>query len=186
MAEWDHGRQLPSTVPDRYLGEPVVVKARASGDARPGDVVRIVGNSIAGAWQEDMALSGLPGSAGVAALWARARIGDPMDQMRRGRSGDEVRVDVIETALAHHLVSKYTSLVAVDKTPVRPAGSTLDSEQVANLMPHGQGDAVITGFPATATNAQQLLLNGVVLLLLGLAILAWPSGRRRVSYEPLH
>jgi Ca-activated chloride channel family protein len=37
----------PSTVPDLYLGEPITVKARASGTFRPGDRVR-----IAGAWRD--------------------------------------------------------------------------------------------------------------------------------------
>ena len=176
----------PSIVPDLYLGEPVVVKARATGEARPGDVVRIAGNSVGGAWSEELTLAGRGQSAGVGALWARARIGELLDQMRRGRSEDEVRGDVVETALAHHLVSKYTSLVAVDKTPVRPAGSGLDSEQVANLMPHGQGGSALTGFPATATNAMQLLQSGMALLLLALVILAWPRANRGMSYEPIH
>lgn len=176
----------PGVVPDLYLGEPVVVKARASGKAQPGDVVRIAGNSVGGSWSEELTLVGREQSAGVGALWARARIGELLDQMRRGRSEDDVRGDVVETALAHHLVSKYTSLVAVDKTPVRPAGSGLDSEQVANLMPHGQSGSILTGFPATATNASQLLQSGIALLLLALLVLVWPRANRRISYEPIH
>jgi Ca-activated chloride channel family protein len=187
--QWPSGVMVdsyPGIVPDLYLGEPVIVKARASGAARPGDVVRIVGNSIDGAWSEELALAGQVQSAGIGALWARARIDELLDQMRRGRSEDDVRSEVIETALEHHLVSKYTSLVAVDKTPVRPAGNGLDSEQVANLMPHGQSGSALTGFPATATNAKQLLQSGLALLLLGFVVLAWPGARWRMTYEPFH
>jgi Ca-activated chloride channel family protein len=89
---------------------------------------------------------------------------------------------VIDTAIRHHLVSKYTSLVAVDKTPVRPAGDALATEQVPNLLPYGQSMNAILGFPATATNAAVLQRRGLLLvlaamLMLGAAALA-RSGRR--------
>ena len=69
--------------------------------------------------------------------------------------------------------------MAVDKTPVRPAGEGLDSEQVPNLMPHGQSGAAIFGFPATATNAQMLQLSGLACLLLALLVMAGQPLRRR-------
>lgn len=176
----------PSVVPDLYLGEPITVKARASGTLRSGAVVRIAGNSTNGAWSSELPLAGNVQSTGVAALWARARIAELLDEARRGANADETRTAVIETALAHHLVSKYTSLVAVDKTPLRPAGDPLASEQVANLMPYGQSGSAIFGFPATATNAEILRLTGVALLLLALALMAGPNIRRRFSYESVH
>ncbi len=184
--QWPSGvvvESYPSIVPDLYLGEPIVVKARASGEVRSGDVVRIVGNSVGGAWSSELALAGRQPSAGVAALWARARIADLLDQLRRGAEEDEIRPAAVETALTHHLVSKYTSLVAVDKTPVRPAGDLLDSEQVASLMPHGQSGSAIFGFPATATNAELLQLTGITLLSLALLIMAGPALRRRIPNE---
>ena len=59
---------------------------------------------------------------GIGALWARAKIAALQDEERRGANPDEVRKSIVETAIKHHLVSKHTSLVAVDKTPVRPGG----------------------------------------------------------------
>jgi Ca-activated chloride channel family protein len=176
----------PSVVPDLYLGEPITVKARASGALRSGAVVRIAGNSTQGAWSNELPLAGNAQSEGVAALWARARIAELLDQARRGANADETRSAVVETALTHHLVSKYTSLIAVDKTPLRPVGDPLTSEQVANLMPYGQSGSAIFGFPATATNAEILRLTGVALLLLALALMAGPNIRRRFSHESLH
>jgi len=187
--QWPSGVTVdsyPGVVPDLYLGEPVVVKARASGTFRQGDTVRIAGNTVGGAWSRELTLGVRPQSSGIAALWARARIEDLLDRMRRGTSEDETRVAVVETALTHHLVSKFTSLVAVDKTPARPAGEGLDSEQVANLMPHGQSGAAIFGFPATATSAELLQLSGLALLLLAMAVLGWPAINRRISDELFH
>ena len=105
-----------------------------------------------------------------------------MDVERRGGNAEAVRADILETALTHHLVSKYTSLIAVDKTPVRPAGDPLSSEQVPNLMPYGQTTNAIFGFPATATDAPALRIMGLAWLLSALGLLAIISGRRRRSH----
>jgi Ca-activated chloride channel family protein len=170
----------PGTVPDLYLGEPVSVKARATNAFRSDDVVRITGNSVAGAWAADLSLSTPEQSEGVGALWARARIGELMDQERRGGNADELRSGILETALTHHLVSKYTSLIAVDKTPVRPASDPLSSEQVPNLMPYGQSANAIFGFAATATSAPAMRIMGAAWLLAAfLFFVMLRTGRRR-------
>jgi len=162
----------PATVPDLYLGEPISVKAALSGTPRPGASVSISGSSVTGAWETSLPLDLGQQSPGVAALWARARIGALMDEERRTGNTGELRAAVLETALSHHLVSKYTSLVAVDKTPVRPAGDPLASEQVANLLPYGQSANAIFGFPATATAAPLLRLVGIASVLAALLLLS--------------
>jgi Ca-activated chloride channel family protein len=120
-------------------------------------------------------------SEGVGALWARARIAGLVDQERRGSDPVETRAAIVATAIDHHLVSKYTSLVAVDKTPVRPAGDDLSSEQVPNLMPHGQSTNAIFGFPATATNAPMLRMIGGAYVLTALLLFAafFPEPRKK-------
>src|SRR5690606_23825514 len=79
---------------------------------------------------------------------------------------ETVRAEIVETALDHQLVSKYTSLVAVDRTPVRPQSSALKREQVPNRLPYGQSQEAIFGFPATASGWGRELLTGILLLLL--------------------
>jgi Ca-activated chloride channel family protein len=180
--QWPSGvivDSYPGTVPDLYSGQPVAVRARASGAFRAGDAVRISGNSLAGAWSADVPLAGMASGAGVAALWARARIGELMDGLRRGGDGDAMRRAIVETALQHRLVSKFTSLVAVDRTPVRPASDPLASEQVANRMPYGQNPGAIFGFPATATDAPWQRSVGVSCLLVALLLLAMIRAPRR-------
>ncbi len=173
--QWPSGvvvDSFPSTIPDLYLGEPVSVRVMASGDFRPGAVVYISGNSISGAWSTQIPVHSVVASEGIAALWARARIGELMDVERRQGDADGIRSAIVATALAHHLVSKYTSMVAVDKTPVRASGDPLQSEQIPNLMPYGQSSDAIFGFPATATNGPLLLLRGIACLLAALLLLA--------------
>ena len=94
-----------------------------------------------------------------------------MDEERRGGDAELLRANILDTALTHHLVSKYTSLIAVDKTPIRPAGDPLSSEQVANLLPYGQSANALFGFPATATGAPALRIMGAAWLLSALLLL---------------
>ena len=179
---WPGGNVIesyPAVVPDLYRGEPVTVKAKVATIFRSGDVVRISGNSAAGAWHRDLELAHKDDDSGIGALWARAKIEALQDDERRGANPDEIRKAIVDTAIAHHLVSKHTSLVAVDKTPVRPAGDPLSKEQVPNLLPYGQSMNAIFGFPATATNASLLQMRGLALILAGLLLLGIGQAGRR-------
>ena len=133
---------------------------------------------MSGTWGGELSLAPTGDSPGVAALWARARIEKLLDDERRGTDPDETRAAVVKTALEHHLVSKFTSLVAVDKTPVRPLSAALDREQVPNLLPYGQSQQAIFGFPATATSAPLYRLVGMICLFVGLFMLVclWKRG----------
>ena len=44
-----------------------------------------------------------------------------MDAVREGASAGETRAKAIELALTHQLVTKYASLIAIDRTPARAA-----------------------------------------------------------------
>lgn len=156
----------PETVPDMYAGEPVVQTVRLAGPPRPGDLVRISGTSSMGGWDVELPLAMEEDNAGVAAVWARARIEHLLDSERQGAGAETIRAAVTETALDHHLVSRYTSLVAVDKTPVRPHASPIKREQLPNLLPYGQSHRAIFGFPSTATGWSGRLATGTLLLLL--------------------
>ena len=164
----------------------IVIVLIPIGSAFAGDHVTISGDSAGGAWTRGLPLASEDNDPGIGALWARAKIAALHDDERRGADADSTRQSIIDTALAHHLVSKYTSLVAVDKTPVRPAGDPLSKEQVANLMPYGQSMNAIFGFPATATDATLLRLRGLLtifaaLLLLGIGRTRWGMNRARAA-----
>jgi Ca-activated chloride channel family protein len=183
--QWPGGAAVesyPSIVPDLYLGEPVAVRVKSSGPFQPGATLRITGDSVAGAWHADVALDIDAESRGVAALWARARIAAALDALRRGADETATRDDVVRTALTHHLVSKYTSLVAVDKTPARLSGDPLTKSQVPNLMARGQSSRALFGFPATATNAPEQRRRGLLMVLATLLMLGMSVWYRRVTH----
>ncbi|MCB1845671.1 MAG: marine proteobacterial sortase target protein, partial [Halioglobus sp.] len=171
--QWPDGvaaEMYPSRVADLYAGEPVVVKARLRFAPQSGDQLNIRGKAAGGQWLRSVPLAKSRDNTGVAGLWARARIAELRDDEDRNTNdqanGRDIRGSIVSTALRYGLVSKYTSLVAVDKTPLRPRNAGLDREQIPNLMAYGQSGKAIFGFPATGTLAPLMRLCGALCLLL--------------------
>ncbi|WP_078118804.1 marine proteobacterial sortase target protein [Thiosocius teredinicola] len=164
--------QAPRTVPDLYAGEPLVVAVSA---AQAPTRVEIVGRLGTKRWSHSVDLHGGGKGSGVHALWARRTIADWMARLVMGESADVVKRAVVDLALDHHLVSRYTSLVAVDRTPSRPQQDQLKSGEVAARLPAGwSAQAVFGRLPSTATDARLYLWAGCALLLLaGLASRRW-------------
>jgi Ca-activated chloride channel family protein len=78
---------------------------------------------------------------------------------------------VLDVALAHHLVSPYTSLIAVDTEPIRPSDASLVTHAMKTNLPEGQDYQAIFGLPRTATNGPRHILIGC--LALALAFWMW-------------
>ena len=158
----------PARVPDLYSGEPVVVAARLA--TLHGDLAAS-GVRAHQAWSTSVKLSVRKESAGINRLWARRKIAALMEDRVRGVPEDEIRTGVLEVALAHHLVSKYTSLVAVDVTPARPADAALKSGAVPTNLPAGwQYEKVFGHLPKGATPGRFYLLTALLALALAVAL----------------
>jgi Ca-activated chloride channel family protein len=165
---------LPDPVPDLYVGEPVVVTFRA-GTLPPHAVLR--GRFGTTAWEHELTFQRAADNAGLAAHWARAKIGALLDGRRGGAEDEAIRHAVLDVALTHHLVSPYTSLVAVDITPVRPEGAGLDSHAMPTNLPHGWDYTEVFGLGQGATDAPMHLVVGSLALLSAAALLL--ARRRR-------
>ena len=160
------GEVYPERVPDLYQGEPLILAARVSDF---NDSVAITGQTANREWRRELTLSNDRQSPGIASVWARARISDLLDQKTAGRAEEEVRDAVLEVALAHQLVSPYTSFVAVENTPTRPSNEALEKAVVANARPEGQADQTYA-WPATATASRWHLLLGALMVLLAVLL----------------
>ncbi len=165
----------PEQVPDLYIGEPVVIAARLEGALSHPLSVRLSGSAGGTPWSRSVSVS--PGDAsGIAALWARRKIESLLDGRVQGFDERLVKPLVVNVALRHHLVSPYTSLVAVDRTPARGEGAGLERKSVAAMPPAG---AVYGGFPQTGTPGPLYRLLGLTLLAAAAAGFAMRrSGRR--------
>ena len=89
--------------------------------------------------------------------WARAKVESLMDGLHEGVSPIDVRADVLQLALDHHLVTRYTSLVAVDTTAT--ANATARTARLASALPSGG-----TSAPLTTAIGWALLAAGMTIL----------------------
>lgn len=124
----------PDPIPDLYAGEPVVFTARLPAGA---EQAAISGRNGGLDWRVALPLTGGQAAAGVARLWARERIAQREDDRLLAEDAAAIDADILDLALTHGLVSRLTSLVAVDVTPSRPAGAALDTKDLATNLPHG-------------------------------------------------
>lgn len=169
----------PHPIPDLYAGEPLVVSIKVPKGATH-DSLRVSGHLAGTVWQQQLAVANIPERPGVATLWARKKIRNLMDSLALGATPKETREKVLKVALSHHLVSKYSSLVAVDKEPVRPVTETLRKSPLATSLPAGwQARKIFGGTAQTATPAGMRILFGLCLLALALLLQLsrWQWGR---------
>ncbi|MBK5259082.1 MAG: VWA domain-containing protein [Thermoanaerobaculia bacterium] len=107
----------PSRIPDLYRSEPLAVTIRLSDLSAP----IVVRGSIGGEkWTRQLAIPPSGDGNAIGKLWARQKIEAAMDRLSEGASPAGVRTEVVAVALRHHLVSQFTSLVAIDHTPTVP------------------------------------------------------------------
>lgn len=174
----------PQRIPDLYSGEPVVLSVRA---VELRGELKISGLRAGAPWQRTLTLSGGMTGNGIAKRWAREKIAALMDSLHDGHDRDKVKKAVVETALRHHLVSRFTSLVAVDVTPTRPADRKSGSAKLPNHLPAGADYArLVGGLPHTATMARFNIILGLLAFVMGLASLLYalsglPFLRRRAQ-----
>ncbi len=138
----------PERLPDVYAGEPVIVAARL--DA-PVDRVTLRGRRGGDPLRLEVPLVGGATHSGVARLWARRKVESLMDSLHEGRSLDDVSRSVADLGVAHGLVTRWTSLVAVDTTPTAPVGVTPEPRPVPTHLPAGQVFEKIFGPAARPT-----------------------------------
>ncbi len=125
----------PNTLPDLYKGEPLTMLIKTT---KLEGTITVSGYVAGQAWTQTVALDKPTSGSGIAKLWARRGIEDAeVSQSLRGVPSMLADARILQLATEHHLVSRMTSLVAVDKTPSRPAGQRLTRADIPLNLPAG-------------------------------------------------
>ncbi len=191
----------PSLLPDLYRGEPLVIAARMK---TATGIVTVDGTVDGRPWTVTLPLDRAAEAAGVSKIWARKKIDDAEAERTLGLITQEAAdARILRLALEHHLVTRLTSLVAVDRTPSRPAGVPLTQADIPLQLPAGWSYEKLFGtraardvaphaptedaveiapapameLPQTATPAELQMLAGLLAAALGLLALA--AARRK-------
>jgi Ca-activated chloride channel homolog len=133
----------PAAIPDLYRDEPLVLAARL--DTLAGSV-EIKGRIGDRPWVVTLPLANAAEGKGLSKLWARRKIDDAeIARTMREATPSEADKTILALALEHQLVTRLTSLVAVDKTPSRPDGETLKLTELPLNLPAGWEFAKVFG-----------------------------------------
>ncbi len=153
-----------TVVPDVYAGEPTVVSLKLP---LATDLINVKGVAGGTIWAQQLAIGERRDQAGVAKLWARRRIAELMESTVTGADQDRVREQVVDLGVRFGLTSRFTSLVAVEKTP-RLADPARRRAQVPTPMP-------TMAFPGTAAGLHHRLVWTLMFALA--ALVATRAGR---------
>jgi Ca-activated chloride channel family protein len=125
----------PALLPDLYRGEPLVLSAKVASLAGSVEIKGLIGGQP---WTLRMPLGSAAEGRGLSKLWAHRKIADAEVERTLGRLDAEATdARILALALEHGLVTRLTSLVAVDRTPSRPEGQRLTRADIPLNLPAG-------------------------------------------------
>lgn len=133
----------PAIIPDVYRDEPLVLAARLDKLAGSLEIKGRVGDRP---WSVTLPLQNAAEGQGLSKLWAKRKIGDAeVARTLRELTPEDADKAILALALDHQIVTRLTSLVAVDKTPSRPAGEPLKLSELPVNLPAGWDFAKVFG-----------------------------------------
>ena len=156
----------PRQIPDLYQGEPVVLAFKTTGLP---EKLQLSGVSETADFSQTLKFEDVERRKGSNVLWARRKTDALMGRYRASYEQQQkiaLKQAVVDLSLEHHLVSRFTSLVAVDKTPVRRPSEPLSSHALKNNLPKGGK----IGLPQTATSAQLSFIKGLFVWFVALLV----------------
>ena len=164
----------PTAIGDLFASKPVVVFGKWKG--KPGGRLLVEGLTANGNYRGSIDLAGAaadPEQPALRYLWARHRIASLSDQETLDGGGEQAKA-ITDLGLRYHLLTQYTSFIAVDRV-VRSAERATTVDQPSPL-PSGVSDLAI-GAEVPATPEPPL----VALLAVALAVTGLVAARSRVS-----
>lgn len=152
----------PKQIPDLFAGQPLLVFYKSPVAMQD---IQLTGQLPHSIWQQSHTLGAGKQQAGLHKLWAKAKIRDLTLSHRQYAQQDFVRQQITQTALQHQIISKYTSLVAVDDQISKANTEAGIDSKVPLPVQKGFGR-----LPQTATSADLKILLGALLLAISLFI----------------
>ncbi len=159
----------PNPIHDLYIGEPLIVSLKFPKDKKK---LVISGNSSQNDWATTLPINTGSQETGLNVLWARNKIQSLSQKLSHGSDPKEIKQAITELGLEHNIVTKHTSLVAVDITPTKPENLTSKDKALTVKKPYGWNMNISNEntdyIPQGSTSAQMNLILGILLLLLGI------------------
>ena len=184
----------PNPIPDLFMDEPLVVFGKV--DEVDNLSAVFSGKNNNGYFKIDIPinLSKSENHPSISSIWGRKKIASYMDEWHL-RNDLNIKQKIIDIALAHNLVSKFTSFVAVEHKIANPEGQIASipisvdlpegwdydkifgahSKMVRKQSPKSKVKTLEISLPTTATNMPRYILLGLSLILLSIILLIKPK-----------
>jgi len=170
----------PERTPDLFTGQPLLIYGRIA-RGRTGTAVLTAreGNE---SYEVRIPFDAAKATfhPGITTMWARQRVEDLMDSWREADPNGqaEIKAKIIAHAIRYRLVTRFTSLVAVEQVVVNTGGAP-KTVPVPTEFPEGWKMEGVFGAPATGTSDAFWQALGIVLLCLGAIMLGTVGFGRR-------
>ena len=169
----------PERPPDLFLHQPLLIYGRITKGS--AGTVHLTANAGNEPYEASIPFDASKATfhPGITTIWARQRVEDLMDHWRHAdeKGQAEIRGSVIAHAIRYNLVTRFTSLVAVEEVVVNQGGQN-NSIAVPTEMPAGWQMDKVFGAPATGTTDAFFETLGITLLAAGTALWLLVRGRK--------
>lgn len=153
--------QFPELVPDLYHGEPLLLTYFSS---VPLSQITLTGRVNYTPWEKSVFLPDWHETQGIRHFWAQNKIESLLQSQRRFGNRNNHVDEITQLAMKYHLVSPYTSLVAVEKMVSNPNPERSQLHSIPLARPAGS-------LPQTATSAMFSAFLAAIFALLAMSVL---------------
>jgi Ca-activated chloride channel homolog len=172
----------PERPPDLFLRQPLLIYGRIT----QGQKGRVILTAHAGNQPYQAIFTVDATSAtfhpGITVLWARQRVENLLDEWRQSEETqrDTLRAAIVAHAIRYRLVTRFTSLVAVEQQVVNPSGQS-STVAVRSELPEGMQMDKVFGAPATGTADAFFEALAVALMSFSLMLISVLIATRRLT-----
>jgi Ca-activated chloride channel family protein len=161
----------PQRIPDLFLRQPLQITGRIVGGQK--GVIRLTARAGDEPYEASFPFDAKASQfhPGITTVWARQKVDELMNRWRTSAETAQanVRTEIIAHAIQYHLVTRFTSLVAVEEIVVNPGGESAKTAVPAEL-PEGMKLDSVFGAPATGNADEFLEALGLTMVVLSLAL----------------
>lgn len=168
---------VPQRLPDVFAERPVVVFGKWRGEA--GGAVLLEGHTADGPWRTRVpATAASPTAGSLRYLWARHRIAELSDE--EAMTGDGAHREAItQLGLHHHLLTSYTSFIAIDRIVRVEQPQGVPSVDQPLPLPRGVSERALEASATVPSTPEPSMWMLLAIALGGFSLLAL-RGRRPV------
>ena len=157
----------PNPIHDLYIGEPLLISLKLPKNQKQ---LQLRGKTFQSDWSTNLQIEKGGKATGLNVLWARNKILSLNQKLNRGANAEEIKQEITAIGLKHQIVTRHTSLVAVDVEQTKNNNVQSIDKAVPIKMPYAWEMKIPGQLPQGASSLHLNIILGIVLLILGIVL----------------